>query len=310
MDNTRTTFLASMIVIGFGVLWGFYWLPLRKIDALGLIGPWGTVSIMIVAVVCLLPWGWTGRKTLFSSHPMAIASLILGGCSLMFYSLGLLYGRVAIIVILFYLTPVWSTLIGRYLLGWPITWPRVAALLAGVTGLVLMLGADGEVPLPRGLGEWLGLASGFCWAVASIGIKVKSTAGTKESTFVFAVGALLGGLILSPALAPLPDAAKLTDPFAVVFWVVFTGALWWVVSIIGLLWATTKLEPARLGILLMSEVLVSVVSAAVIAKELFSVTELIGGTLVLLAGVLEFLPARRSRRLASHASATRDVHRQ
>ena len=305
MTATRTIFLASLFVVGFGLLWGFYWLPLRQIDALGLTGPWGTVSIMLVAMVVLLPWGWRGREALLASHPLAIASLILGGCSLMFYSLGLLYGRVAIIVILFYLTPIWSTLIGRYLLGWPITGARVAALLAGITGLLLMLGADGEVPLPRGLGEWFGLASGLAWAVASIGIKVKATAGPAESTFLFAVGALLGGLILAPSLSPLPDLSGLASPGVVALWVVFTGVLWWAVSIVGLLWATTKLEPARVGILMISEVLVSVASAAVIAGELLSPAEMIGGLLVLVAGVLEFLPARPSRLSARH-----DAHHQ
>lgn len=296
METQRTILRASLVIIGFGMLWGFYWLPLRQIDALGLTGPWGTVAIMVVAVSLLLPWGWRGRHALRGSHPMAIASLVLGGGSLLFYSLGLLYGRVGIIVILFYLTPIWSTLIGRYLFGWPITGARIAALLAGVAGLVLMLGADGEVPVPRGLGEWLGLASGFLWAVASIGIKVKATAGPAESAFLFAVGALLGGLILAPLMAPLPDLAALPAPGAVVVWVVFTGALWWALSIVGLLWATTKLEPARVGILMISEVLVSVASAALIAGEVLSPPELMGGTLVLIAGVLEFLP-RRKRRL-------------
>ena len=295
MESARTIFLASLIVVCFGMLWGFYWLPLRQIDGLGLTGPWGTVAIMVVAVVLLLPWGWRGRHALRGSHPMAIASLVLGGCSLLLYSLGLLYGRVGIIVILFYLTPIWSTLIGRYLFGWPITGARVAALLAGVVGLLLMLGAEGGMPVPRGLGEWLGLASGFFWAVASIGIKVKATAGPAESTFLFAVGALLGGLILAPILAPLPDLSALPAPGAVVGWVIFTGALWWALSIVGLLWATTKLEPARVGILMISEVLVSVGSTALIAGEVLSPAELMGGTLVLVAGVLEFLPARRTR---------------
>lgn len=295
MSDARTIFQASLIVVGFGVLWGLYWLPLRQIDAMGLAGPWGTVAIIVVSALALLPWGWRGRRALLASHPMALASLILGGCSLLFYSLGLLYGRVAIIVILFYLTPVWSTLIGRYLLGWPITRARLSALLVGLVGLVLMLGADGEVPVPRGLGEWLGLASGFCWAVASIGIKVKATAGAGESAFLFAIGALLGGLILSPMLAPLPDLSALAAPGRVALWVIVTGAIWWAVSIVGLLWATTKLEPARVGILLMSEVLVSVISATLLAGELITLPELIGGLLVLIAGVLEFLPDRKAR---------------
>lgn len=295
METPRTIFLASLTIVAFGMIWGLYWLPLRQIDALGVTGPWGTVAIMVVAVVVMAPWGWRGRRALRASHPLAIASLILGGCSLMFYSLGLLYGRVAIIVILFYLTPIWSTLIGRYLMGWPITRARILALLAGIAGLVLMLGADGEVPVPRGLGEWLGLTSGLMWAVASIGIKVQATAGPAESTFLFAVGALGGGLILAPLVAPFPDIAALPNLGTVAFWVVFCAVLWWALSIVGLLWATTKLEPARVGILMISEVLVSVASAALIAGEFLSPVELLGGTLVLVAGVLEFLPERKRR---------------
>jgi drug/metabolite transporter (DMT)-like permease len=91
----------------------------------------------------------------------------------------------------------------------------------------------------------------------------------------------------------LPDLATLPAPGAGAGWVIFTGALWWALSIVGLLWATTKLEPARVGILMISEVLVSVASAALIAGEVLSPTELMGGTLVLVAGVLEFLPERK-----------------
>ena len=56
-----------------------------------------------------------------------------------------------------------------------------------------------------------------------------------------------------------------------------------------------KLEPARVGILMISEVLVSVASASVIAGEVLSPAEWIGGSLVLIAGVLEFLPERKRK---------------
>ncbi|WP_254796928.1 hypothetical protein [Sulfitobacter albidus] len=61
------------------------------------------------------------------------------------------------------------------------------------------------------------------------------------------------------------------------------------------MWATARLDPARTGILLMSEVLIAALSAAVLAGEHLHPIEIAGGALVLLAGVLEVLPARRSR---------------
>ncbi len=58
------------------------------------------------------------------------------------------------------------------------------------------------------------------------------------------------------------------------------------------MWAAARLEPARVGILLMAEVLVGATSAALIAGEHLGPVELAGGALVLLAGVLEVWPQR------------------
>jgi drug/metabolite transporter (DMT)-like permease len=60
----------------------------------------------------------------------------------------------------------------------------------------------------------------------------------------------------------------------------------------ALMWAAARLEPARVGILLMAEVLIGTVSAAVLAGEALGAVELIGGALVLAAGVLEVWPVR------------------
>ncbi|MCK0094339.1 DMT family transporter [Yoonia sp. F2084L] len=292
MDSARTTFIATLVVIATGTLWGFYWMPVRKIAELGLTGAWGTLAIVAAAAMLLAPLGWRGRRALMASHPIALASVALGGLAFLLYSVGFLYGRVAIIVILFFLTPVWSTLIGRYLMGWPISRLRVLALVVGVAGLAIMLGGDGALPIPRGLGDWFGLTSGLLWAVATVGIRVKATAGPGETAFVFAAGAVLGGLIIAPLLEPAPNVGSFADPVQLAFWVCLTGALWWAMSMGGLMWAATKLDPARVGILLMAEVLIASVTAALIAGETLSTSEVIGGLLVVVAGVFEIWPER------------------
>ena len=60
------------------------------------------------------------------------------------------------------------------------------------------------------------------------------------------------------------------------------------------LWAAARLEPARVGILLMMEVVVGVISAAALSGEPFGWIEAIGATLIVAAGVIEVLqPGRR-----------------
>jgi drug/metabolite transporter (DMT)-like permease len=293
MQPDRTTTLATIFVLLTGTLWGLYWLPVRRLGDLGLAGAWGTLAIVAAAIVLLAPFGWHARARLVTANRIGLLSVALGGFAFALYSIGFLYGRVAIIVILFFLTPVWSTLIGRFVMGWPTSWTRIAALAIGLGGLLLTLGADGQIPIPRGLGEWLALISGILWSVATTGIKAKSDTRPGETAFVFAAGAALGTLILAPMLEPLPMMP--TQPEQAVLWAFAAGGLWWGLSMLGLLWATARLEPARVGILLMAEVLVSAASAALLAGEHVGPLELAGGALVVLAGVLEVWPQRGAR---------------
>ncbi|WP_435105693.1 DMT family transporter [Arhodomonas sp. AD133] len=294
MHNDRTTTIATLFVVGTGCLWGFYWLPVRRLSDLGLSGAWGTLAIVLVTTLLLIPFAWRTRQRSAHSSAQALAWVALGGFAFVLYSAGLVYGRVAIVILLFFLTPVWSTLIGRYVMGWPTPWLRLGAIVVGLAGLGFVLGADGELPFPRGLGDWLGLASGLLWAIATTGIRFRPAVQPGRSAFVFALGASIGAAALAPMLEPLPSlsAGSIAPALA---WTLFTGSVWWGLSVACLMWAAARLEPARVGILLMTEVLVGLVSAAVIAGELLRPLEVAGGALVLFAGVLEVWPMGRSR---------------
>ncbi|SHF45529.1 Permease of the drug/metabolite transporter (DMT) superfamily [Modicisalibacter ilicicola DSM 19980] len=293
MQNERTTLLATLIVIGTGALWGFYWLPVRRLEELALPGAWGTLAIVTAAALFLAPLAIRRRRRLASADPLALASFALGGAAFVLYSVGLVYGRVAIVILLFFLTPVWSTLIGRYVMGWHTPRLRVVAIVVGLAGLAVMLGSDGDMPLPRGSGEWLALISGLLWSVATTGIRTKSNPGPGEAAFVFALGACAGALALAPLLDPWPDEIATDSLGKFIGWTVAAGGLWWGVSMAGLMWATARLEPARVGLLLMTEVLVGTLSAALLAGEYLGRLEILGGALVLAAGLLEVWPIKR-----------------
>jgi drug/metabolite transporter (DMT)-like permease len=181
-------------------------------------------------------------------------------------------------------------LIARFVLGRPQPALRVAAIVLGLVGLAVMLAAGGEVPLPRSAGEWLALASGLLWAIASTLLAGRPGPAPAAAAFVFALGATLGAAGLAPLLAPWPAGVAASDVAVAAGWAVVAGGLWWGLSMASLLWATARLEPARVGILLMSEVLVGTLSAALLAGEQLAGREVVGGALVLAAGVLEIRP--------------------
>jgi len=294
MTHDRITLLASAIVLGTGVLWGFYWLPVRALAEMGLSGAWGTVVITVVAAIVLSPFAIMRRQQFARSNRIALASIALGGAAFALYSIGFVYGRVAIIILLYFLTPVWSTLIGCYVMGWHTPRLRILAIAVGLVGLATMLGADGEMPVPRGAGEWMALIAGVLWSIATTGIRAKSGMEPAAAAFIFALGATVAALILAPFLEPWPAGIFTANLGGMVGLAFATGGLWWGLSIVSLMWATVRLEPARVGILLMTEVLVGAISAAILANEYLDRLEILGGALVLCAGILEVWPARRN----------------
>ena len=293
MTHERAPFLATMIVIVTGVLWGFYWIPVRALAETGLSGAWGTLAITMAAALLLSPAAILKRHQFPAPDPIALISVAIGGAAFALYSVAFLYGQVAIIILLYFLTPVWSSLIGRYIMGWHTPRLRVLAILVGLVGLSVMLGADGQLPLPRGAGEWMALLAGILWSVGTTGMRAKSSLGPGPSGFVFAIGAAITALILAPFLGPVPSALQAGGLAASLGLAMVTGGVWWGLSVVALMWATVRLEPARVGILLMSEVLVGAVSAAILASQTLAPLELAGGALVLCAGVMEVWPVRQ-----------------
>ncbi len=295
MTTVRINSLASVTILSVGALWGLYWLPLRQLEQVATAGPWTTFAVVVFACLCLVPFGWRGRQRLRQANKRALLSIGLGGASFVVYSNALLYGEVAVVILLFYLTPLWSTLIARLWLKWPVSWWRYGAILCGLLGIALVLrGNHDGMPLPRTLGDWLGLASGLLWAIASTGIHVHVRTRPAESNFIFCAGAVVMAALLALALGHEHRVQVAPEHYAEALgWTLVIGGLWWAALLTGFMWATREMEPARIGILLMSEVIVGALSAALLADEPFGPIMGVGATLVVLAGVLETLPGRR-----------------
>lgn len=283
--------LASAIVLLTGIVWGVYWVPVRDLADRGLDGAWGTGAITLAAALVLLPFVLADKAALRGRDRVGILSIALGGAAFALYSIGFLYGKVALVVLLWFFSPVWSVLITRYLLRAQVPLLRLLAIAVGLAGLFIMLGGDGGVPIPGNLGEWMAFIGGLIWAFATAGMRLRSDVTPMPSAFLFALGAAVTSFALAPVLEPVPAIAQGDLPVIAVQ-VLLTGGFWWVLSIAALMWATVRLDPARVGILLMTEVVFGAVTAAIFAGESLSTSEMIGGALVILSGLLEVWPTK------------------
>lgn len=280
--------LPSLAVVATGLLWGTYWIPIRALDAAGLAGPWATfgafaATTLVLAPVALARW----RRLLAGGWPLAAIG-VCGGSAFVLYSNALLLSEIVTVILLFYLTPLWSTLLARVVLRQPITGVRIATIALGLGGMFVILGAGGGLPLPRGIGDWLALASGLAWAVASVGIRKRVEVGAFENTFALLAFGLVMAAAVPLAVMPGQVFAPLELRIAgVAPWLALTALVWTAPTIVLLMWGNARLDPGRVGILLMGEVLVGAASAAILTDEPFGWRQIVGGVLILAAAAID-----------------------
>ena len=282
-DGQTTASIA--IVIG-GAMWGLYWLPVRFFIDKGLTGPWPGIAMYASALVFLLPFLWGQRRTLLTNWRALIFSGMFTGAAFSLFTTSLVYTEVARSILLFYLTPIWGTLLGLAFLGERLRPGRALGLVCGIGGLFVVLGGEG-MPWPRNIGDWLALISGIAWALGSMGLYRAGGVSITAQTFAFVTGALVLALIgttftLGGAESGLGRTEVLEIlPFAAL------SAVYVLPMILLTIWPATKLSPARVGLLLMSEVVVGLASAALFSGEPFGWREFLGASLIVTAALVE-----------------------
>lgn len=125
----------ALLLVGAG-LWGVFWYPLRWLETAGLPGLWAVAAIYTGATAMGLVAArhhlrdfrrWPGRLT-------AIA--LTSGLSGTAFSLGMIEGHVVRVLLLFYLSPVWSVAMAHLLLGERLNTTAVVALALALAGAV------------------------------------------------------------------------------------------------------------------------------------------------------------------------------
>ncbi len=162
----RTLAISSLVYAA--SLWGLVWYPYRL---LGEAGVGGIASSFFTYATPLLLIGWLHVRALHAARgrwPWLAALGLAAGWTNLAYVLAVLEGEVVRVLLLFYLSPLWTVLFARFLLHEKLNRAGVAVMALAAGGALAMLWQPDEWPLPANRAEWLGLSAGVMFAASNV----------------------------------------------------------------------------------------------------------------------------------------------
>ncbi|MEQ9487616.1 MAG: DMT family transporter [Alphaproteobacteria bacterium] len=277
--------LTVFVAAGF---WGLYWLPQRMLLDAGMTGGWGTIAQYIISILVMAPmaiWRLAKGKQIGLRH---WACGLLLGSGAIFYANSFLATEVVRALVFFYMTPLWATLIEMVFLKRRPGWPRAASIVLAMLGVWVAVGLDLGVPVPVHLGDWFALLGGLLIAAGAARTEIEKPQGVFPLLFIVIVFALISSACQFPILAgsigamPTFDTAMESLPLLVgisLLFVLPTTAV--------IFWAPQQIGTGIFGILILSELVIGVISAALLTEEPFGWREATGATLIVIAGIVE-----------------------
>lgn len=278
--NQSESKLAILSLLFAASMWGFIWYPMRLFEQAGMSVIWLTLVMYLTAAVVSLPI-FIKQRYRWKQIPVNLLWLALAaGMTNLAFLVALNEGQVMRVMLLFYLSPLWSVILARWWLGEKLSLASIAMFLLAMGGTILMLWRP-EIgfPWPHGLADWLALFASLCFAVNNV-LSRKLAAvpmALKTNTVLWGVVAVsIVVLLLQQASLPV---------VSVTVWLsaVFIGGGIIIAMTVAVLYGLARMPVYLAAVIMLFELIVAAISSALLTTEMMTLQEWLGGALIFAA---------------------------
>jgi drug/metabolite transporter (DMT)-like permease len=259
-------------------LWGVAWYPLRLLEAAGLSGLSLTFIVYAAALIASLPYTRIGLRELVHAPGLALALMAAAGWTNIAFVLAVLDGNVLRVLLLFYLSPLWAVLLGRWLLHERLSQPARASLALALGGAVIMLWhPEFGLPWPRAGTDWLAISSGFCFALSNVVVRKAE----RLSLAAKAAGVWIGVAVLAGAILLIWRPPSPAVEFPVILGAVGLGVFGILLMTVMIQYGVTHMPVHRSAVILLFELVAGAASQQLLTDEIVTAREWLGGALII-----------------------------
>lgn len=280
--------LSAVTSLLFGALcWGIIWFPYRILAEAGIsavASSFYTYGIVLILAGIYFAKYWRGVFKL----PISIVWLaIIAGWTNIAYVLAVIDGEVMRVMLLFYLSPLWTLILAHFWLKERTNFRGLMIISLSLLGAFIMLydfsGQAGALPLPRNTAEWIALSSGMGFSLTNVITRKSTHLTVRTKSFAVWVGVFVMAILFMPFVK---GAIPAPSYFSVNNWLVMLLiAILVIVATLVVQYGVTIVTATRASVLFLFELVVAAVASYYLAHEVMTWNEWLGGGLIVIAAV-------------------------
>jgi drug/metabolite transporter (DMT)-like permease len=294
--NSNKNALAIFGLLFGAFCWGIIWYPYRLMAEAGVSGV--ASSFYTYCIAALLAAAYFAKhiakhwSTLFKQPQSVVWIGLVAGWTNLSYVLAVIDGEVMRVMLLFYLSPLWTLLLARFWLKEPITKIGFISITIALIGAYIMLAGpfsevESSLPIPRNSAEWLALSAGIGFSLTNVITRKSSHLNLLQKSFAVWLGVIVVAALSAPFLVNYYGQNFVTPSF-------FSLNHWLVMVVIALLliaatmlvqFGVTQLTAVRASVLFLFELVVAAIASYYLAHEAMTLNEWLGGLLIIAAAL-------------------------
>ena len=264
---------------------GVIWYPYRLMAEAGISGAVSSfytycLATALACIYCAKHW-----RGLFHVKPSMIWLALVAGWTNLAYVLAVIDGEVMRVMLLFYLSPLWTLILAHFWLKEKTHLAGYIAIAIALIGAFIMLyePSVSNLPLPKNTSEWLALSSGIGFSLSNVITRKSTHLTVRAKSFAVWVGVAFVSfvyILATKAAFPAPQS------FVAMQWLyMFAATILLIVATLVVQYGVTKMAATQASVLFVFELVVAAIASYYLAHETMALNEWIGGSLIMAAAV-------------------------
>ena len=264
-------------------VWGIIWYPYRLMANAGVSGIYSSFYVFILTIAIALPYFFIAKKKVpIWSKDFWLLALVAGYTNIS-YVLAVIDGEVVRVMLLFYISPVWTIFLAHFMLNEDTQKRHYIAVFISLIGAFIMFWEPGYLIHLDSKSDWLALSSGLGFAITNVMTRKHAHMTVNQKALAIWLGVIVVAMIcimFDKNAMPTLDFFRPVDAA-----IMMAIALSLFLSTLLVQFGVTQIKAVEASSFFLFEIVVAAISSYFLVGESIALKEWLGGILII-AGVI------------------------